>query len=287
MRRDRRPHPADAAHRGRRGPPRRGRRCHDPRGARRPRRAPPCTRRADPLERRHRPLRQRLPRRRGRAHPRGPRDVGQGRRHRDPAPRDGGRLVPAMVSRGRAQPARSRRRHPARRAAASDAEARRDDVREARRPEPHGLDQGPRREVDDRGGRGVGRARAGPGAARAHVGEHRHLARARCVPKGLPAHMRDAGERDGGAQAAPPPVRRGRRLLTGRGRLERRRQARARDGRRRSEVVRPVPVRERRESARPLRRNRHRDRDRPRPRRRAGRRPRHGRDADGRRRAPP
>ena len=163
---------------------------------------------SSPRERRPRAVRQRLPRRRGRPHARRARDVGQRRRHGDPAPRDGRRQLAALVARRRAQPARPRRQHAARRAAAHDAEARRDDLREARGPEPDRLDQGPGREVDDRGRRGHGRAGAGPRAARADVRQHGHLARARRVAQGLPAHVRDARERDRGAEAAAPPLRR-------------------------------------------------------------------------------
>ena len=56
----------------------------------------------------------------------------------------------------------------------------------------------------------VRRARARPRAARADERQHGHLARARREAQGLPAHVRDAGERDRGAQAAAAPLRRGR-----------------------------------------------------------------------------
>ena len=67
--------------------------------------------------------------------------------------------------------------------------------------------------------------------------------------------------------------------------IERRRSARARAGRARTEVLHAVPVRERGEPAGALRRHRRGDRRGARPRRRARRRPRHGRHPDGRRRA--
>ena len=49
------------------------------------------------------------------------------------------------------------------------AEAVRADLREARGAEPDGLDQGPRRQVDDRGRRSLGRAQAGQAPPRADV----------------------------------------------------------------------------------------------------------------------
>ncbi len=52
------------------------------------------------------------------------------------------------------------------------AQAVRADLRQARRPESDGLDQGSRRKVDDRGGRGVGRAEAGQAPPRADVRQH-------------------------------------------------------------------------------------------------------------------
>ena len=129
-----------------------------------------------------------------------------------------GGIIAAVVASGGLEPARPRRLHAARRAAAALAEAGRHDLREARGAEPDGVDQGPRREGDDRGGRGLRRARARAGAARADVREHRHLARARRLAQGLPAHLRDARERDRGAQAAAAALRRRHRLLARRGR---------------------------------------------------------------------
>ena len=70
-----------------------------------------------------------------------------------------------------------------------------------------------------------GRARAGPGAARADERQYRHLARARRAAEGLPAHLRDARERDRGAPAAAAPLRREIVESPGAGGLERRRPA--------------------------------------------------------------
>ena len=81
---------------------------------------------------------------------------------RDPAAGDGRR--PAR--RPRAVAPRAGRPHAARRARPPLA-AGRLDLREARGPEPDRFDQGPRREGDDRGRRGLRRAPARPRAARA------------------------------------------------------------------------------------------------------------------------
>ena len=77
---------------------------------------------------------------------------------RDPAAGHGRRLEQRVDLAPLA--ARPRRAHAARRAAAALARRRRPDLREARGPEPDRLDQGPRRQGDDRGRRGVGRARS-------------------------------------------------------------------------------------------------------------------------------
>ena len=63
-------------------------------------------------------------------------------------------------------------------------------LRQARGPEPDGLDQGSRRQGDDRGRRGLRRARARPRAARADERQHGHLARLRGPAQGLSAHLR-------------------------------------------------------------------------------------------------
>ena len=127
-------------------------------------------------------------------------------------------------------------------------------LREARGPEPDRLDQGPRREGDDRGRRGLGRARARPRAARADERQHRHLARARRQAEGLPAHVRHAGERDRGAAAAAAALRRGDRRLARRGGLERRRARRARARRARARATScPSSTRTRRTRARTTR----------------------------------
>ena len=181
-----------------------------------------------------------------------------------------------------AKNARPRRQHTARRA---EAGRRGPDLREARGTEPDGLDQGPHREGDDRRRRGVRRARARPRAPRADERQHGNLARARREAQGLSADVRDARERDGGAQATAAALRRGHRLLAGRRGLERRRPAGARARRADAALLHAVPVRERGEPARALRRNRSGDRRGTRPRRRRRRRPRHRRNADGNRRA--
>ena len=82
------------------------------------------------------------------------------RRDRDPASRDGRRSSTPP----RSLPVVSSLldlvgQHAARRAAEASRRSRREDLRQARGPEPDRIDQGSRREVDDRGGRGVGRAR--------------------------------------------------------------------------------------------------------------------------------
>ena len=127
-------------------------------------------------------------------------------------------------------------------------------------------------------------ARTAP--ARADVGQHRARARDGREAEGLPAHVRDARERDRGAQAHAAALRRRDRALARRRGLERRRPSRARARGARPQVLHAVPVREPGQPARPLRRHRRRDRRGARPRRRARRRPRHRRHADGHGRAP-
>ena len=129
----------------------------------------PGARAADLQRRRDRHVRQRLPRRRGRAHARRPRHRRRSRPDGDPPARHGGRCDAAALAPGRRLAARPDRQHAARRAAQHLAEAGRQDLREARGPEPDRLDQGPRREVDDRRRRGLRRADAGPPSARADV----------------------------------------------------------------------------------------------------------------------
>ena len=130
--------------------------------ARGSRRALSGARHADLQRRRDRNVRQRLPRRRGRAHARRPRDGRRDGPDGDPAAGDGRWLDAAALAAGRLLAARPDRQHAARRADEDLAEAVRQDLREARGPEPDRLDQGSRRQVDDRGGRGIGRARARP-----------------------------------------------------------------------------------------------------------------------------
>ena len=162
-RHDGRPDPTDPARRGRRRASGRGRGRHRPRRARRPRRALPGTRRAD------------LQRRRGRdrsststsaARTSAPstgstRAVGPGQTVILLPPRwPAARPPPPLGSLpGRLVAARPRRQHTARRAAADLTQVDGADLREARGPEPDRLDQGSRRQVDDRGGRGLRRAR--------------------------------------------------------------------------------------------------------------------------------
>ena len=81
-------------------------------------------------------------------------------------------LLPAMAggqipierraSVGRLERPRARRLDAAGRALPAQHEPRGQDLRQARRAEPDRLDQGPRREDDDRDRRGAGRARARP-----------------------------------------------------------------------------------------------------------------------------
>ena len=105
----------------------------------------------------------------------GPRDARRRRRDRDPPARHGRwhRRLTARTHRPRTPRSRPDRLDAARRAAAPVAEAVPSAVREARGPEPDRLDQGPRREGDDRQRRGDGRARARPPPARADEREHR------------------------------------------------------------------------------------------------------------------
>ena len=210
-----------AAERGRRRPRHvEGARRDDPRAPRRPRRAPSGARVADPRERRDRTVRQRLPPWGGRENARRSRHRRHRGRHRHPAAGDGRRRPHAAARGGRRgrkprpaapRPAPSRvtptvqprapvaaslldlvggtplvelRRHAP--------QAGRVDLREAR-GRTHRIDQGQGREVDDRGGGGLRRARARARPARAHVRQHRDLARAGGRAQGLPAHLRDAG----------------------------------------------------------------------------------------------
>ena len=184
---------------------------------------------------------------------------------------------------GRRLSARSHRLDAARRAEANGPARVRSPVREARGPEPDGLDQGPDRAGDDRRRRSLRRARTGTATARADERQHGNLARARREAARLSAHLRHARERHGGAPSPAPALRRRDRRLPVRGRLERGGQARARAVGARRVVLHAVPVRERGQPARALRRHRRRDRGRARPRRRARRRSRDRRDAHGRR----
>ena len=100
--------------------------------------------------------------------------------------------------------------------------------------------------------------------------------------EGLPAHVRHARELH--ARAHPPAraLRREDRLLAGCGGLERRRSRRLGAGRARAALLHALPVRERGQPSRSLRRHRRGDRGGTPARRRVRRRSRHGRHADGR-----
>ncbi len=95
-------------------------------------------------------------------------------------------------------------------------------LRQAGGPEPDRVGQGPRRAVDDRGGRGIGRAGAGAADPRADQRQHRHRAGDDRQGQGLPGVRRDAGVGNAGARRAAAHVRRRHRLLAGQPRLERR-----------------------------------------------------------------
>ena len=175
------------------------------------------------------------------------------------------------------------RQHAAGRAQAPVAEARRAAVGEARVAQPDRVGEGPRRARADRGRRGEGRDPPGPDDPRADLGQHRHLAGDDLLAQGLQAQGRHARQRDARAHPAPADVRRRDRLLAGPPGLQRRGRAGAEDGVRGLVVLHALPVRQRREPGRALPRHGAGD---PRGARRGGRvrrRPRHGRDADGRR----
>ena len=130
------------------------------------------------------------------------------------------------------------------------------DLRQARGAEPHRVGQGPGRQGDDRGGRGRGRDRARADRARADLGQHRDLARDDLPAQGLPTEGRDAGQRHRGADPAAADVRGRDRLLRGGQGIQRRRRAGARDGRGGSVGLHALPVRQRGQPPRPLRRHR-------------------------------
>ena len=148
---------------------------------------------------------------------------------------------------------------------------------------PTGLRQGPRRARADRGRRGEGRDPPRPDDPRADLGQHRHLAGDDLLAQGLQAQGRHARQRDARADAAAEDVRRRDRLLAGRPGLQRRGRAGAEDGRRGLLVLHALPVRQRGQPARALQRHGAGDPRGARRDQRVRRRPRHGRDADGRR----
>ena len=137
------------------------------------------------------------------------------------------------------------RQHAARRHAPHVAEARRAPVGQARGQQPHRLHEGPHRQEDDRGRRGLGRAHPRPDDPRADVGQHRHLARDGRRPQGLPPDRRDPRQRQSGARRAAPAVRRRDRLQRGRPGHERLDRGGAPAGAG-PQVLHAVPVRQRR-----------------------------------------
>ena len=149
--------------------------------------------------------------------------------------------------------------------------------------QPDGLGQGPRRARADRGRRGEGRDPPGPDDPRADLRQHRHLAGDDLLAQGLQAQGRHARQRDARAHAAAEDVRRRDRLLAGQPGLQRRGRAGAEDGVRGLLVLHALPVRQRGEPGRALQRHGAGDPRGARRGRRVRRRPRHGRDADGRR----
>ena len=210
-----------------------------------------------------------------------------GRRDRDPASRDGRRQLAAVVAAGREQPARPRRPDAARRAAAHLAEAERDQLYaklEGQNPTGSIKDRVAKAMIEAAEASGElepGRALLEPTSR-----QHGHLARARRGAQGLPAHLRAARERDRGAEAAAAALRRRDRPLA--------RRPRDRTARCGSRSRWPSPTRggscpfQYANEANP---RAHYEgtgaeiADGARPGRRARRRARHGRDADGRRRA--
>ena len=87
------------------------------------------------------------------------------------------------------------RRHAARAAVAARARAsRRSSSRRSRSLNPGGLDQGPRRDRDDRGRRARRAAAPGRDDRRADVRQHRHRPRDRRAAEGLPRHRGHAGQ---------------------------------------------------------------------------------------------
>ena len=155
---------------------------------------------------------------------------------------------------------------------------------EGRNPTGSVKDRVAKAMIDDAEERGRDRAR--PDDPRADLGQHRNLAGDDLPAQGLPAQGRDARQRHRGAHPAAAHVRRRDRLLGGREGLERRGRAGARDGRGRRLLLHALPVRQRGEPARPLRRHGAGD---PRGARRGDRlrrRARHRRDPDGQRPPP-
>ena len=147
---------------------------------------------------------------------------------------------------------------------------------------PTGLGQGPRRQVPDRRPRDARAAPRGLDHPRADVGQHRDRAGDDRPAEGLPRRAGDARQRH--QRAAPDGRavrRRGHRLA--RGAREQRRDRAGQAPRQQGRAVRDaVPVRQPGEPAGALRDDRPGDPGRLPGDRRVRRRPRHGRDADGR-----
>ena len=148
---------------------------------------------------------------------------------------------------------------------------------------PTGSDQGPRGAVDDRARREGGPAAPRLHAAGADLRQHRHQPGDGRQAQGLPAGLRDAGEHLRGAPAAAADVGRGDHLLARGGRVQRGGAGGQGRRRRAPRLGDALPVRQPRQRPRPLREHRSRAargpaRDHP-----LRRRPRHHRDADGRR----
>ena len=248
----RRARPAGAASGGGRRARGRGVRRERARAARGSRCAGPRARLAGLRRRRDPVVRERLRRRRGRANPQRPRHAGARQLDGHPPAGDGRRLC----------------RLTERLAAGSllDLIGSTPLVELSRASQPPGPPiyaklegQNPTGSIKDRVALAMVEAaelEPGAGAARADERQHRHLARTRREAEGPEADLRDAVQRDAGATDPARAVRRDDHRLAGRAGLERRRAAGAGDRSARRPLHDALPVRERGESARALRRHR-------------------------------